>query len=82
MGSDAVFDAGAAARALFAFANDCCASGERGGVRIGRFEIGDGGTKGKLSRMESARVSVDTTEDIETRLLGTPSTICSIARAC
>lgn len=82
LGSDTAIDAGDAACAFFAFPNDCCASGERGGVRIGRLEIGDGGTKGKLSKMESARVSVDTTEDIETRLLGTPSTICSIARAC
>src|SRR5437879_1153128 len=32
-----------------------CASGERGGVRSGRLEIGDGGTKVKLSSIESAR---------------------------
>ena len=31
-------------------------------------EIGEGGTKGKLSRMESARVEVVSTDDIEMRL--------------
>lgn len=41
----------------------CCASGERGGVRIGRSEIGEGGTNGKFSRIESARVDVELTTD-------------------
>lgn len=41
----------------------CWASGERGGVRIGLSEIGDGGTKGKPSRMESARVDVELMTD-------------------
>ncbi len=50
-------------------ANDCCVSGERGGVRMGRLEIGDGGTKGKLSRIESARVDVVITDAIDMRFL-------------
>lgn len=40
----------------------CCASGERGGVRMGLSEIGDGGTKWKPSRIESARVDVVITD--------------------
>jgi hypothetical protein len=36
----------------------CCPSGETGGVRSGLFEIGEGGTKGNDSRMESALVDV------------------------
>jgi len=44
-----------------------CARGDTGGVRIGRSEIGEGGTKGKDSKIESARVEVaDTTEDPDT----------------
>jgi hypothetical protein len=44
-----------------------CASGERGGVRIGRLEMGDGGTKGNDSKMESARVELVMTDESEIR---------------
>ena len=44
-------------------------------------EIGEGGTKGKLSRIESARVEVVMTDDMEMRL---PESVWSSlrARAC
>lgn len=59
----------------------CCARGERGGVRIGLFDIGDGGTKGKLSRIESAFVDADeTTEASDIRLWF--GSISCIARCC
>lgn len=43
---------------------NCWPSGERGGERTGREDIGDGGTKGNDSRMESARVEVVETTDV------------------
>lgn len=47
----------------------CWYRGERGGDRTGREAIGEGGTKGKDSRIESARVEVvDTTEVPDTLL--------------
>lgn len=47
--------------------NACCASGDRGGVRMGLSDIGDGGTKGNPSNIESARVEAAlTTEDRST----------------
>jgi hypothetical protein len=57
--------------------NDCWANGETGGDRIGLSEIGEGGTKGNDSRMESARVDVDSTDEPDT-LLSKP---CACARA-
>ena len=46
--------------------NDCCARGDTGGDRIGRSDIGEGGTNGNDSRMESARVDVaERTEELE-----------------
>jgi hypothetical protein len=49
---------------------DCLDNGETGGDLIGRSDIGEGGTKGNDSRMESARVDVaDKTEDPETLLI-------------
>lgn len=64
------------------FANVCCASGERGGVRMGLFEIGDGGTNGKLSRIESARVDVVITDAIDMRFLFESPLSSWSARAC
>lgn len=62
---------------------DCVAEnrwcrGERGGERTGSDEMGEGGTKGNDSRIESARVEVaETTEQPEIRLRSKPW-----ARAC
>jgi hypothetical protein len=48
-------------------------SGERGGDLAGRFEMGDGGTKGNDSRIESARVDVpDMADDADNFLLCPP----------
>jgi len=52
--------------------NDCCPNGETGGERMGRFEIGEGGTIGNPSRIEYALVEVDITEDASETLLWTP----------
>jgi len=46
---------------------ECCANGETGGDRTGRSEMGEGGTKGKDSRIESA--VAETTEEPEMRRL-------------
>ena len=62
-------------------ANDCWARGERGGERGGRFEIGEGGTKGKLSRIESAPVAVVIIEDIDVRLRSLSARACCCSRA-
>lgn len=52
---------------------DCLPNGETGGDLIGRSEIGEGGTKGNDSRIESARVdAADKTEDPETLLISRP----------
>lgn len=58
----------------------CWPSGECGGDLMGLSDIGDGGTKGKDSRMESARVeAADKTDEFETLLfLSKP---CACARA-
>jgi hypothetical protein len=49
--------------------NDCLARGDTGGVRMGLLEMGDGGTKGNDSRMESAPAEADvSTEDSDTLL--------------
>jgi len=59
----------------------CLASGETGGERIGRSDIGEGGTNGKDSKMESARVEVaETTDDPDT--LRVRSRPWAWARAC
>jgi hypothetical protein len=58
--------------------NDCWANGETGGVRIGLSEIGEGGTKGNDSRIESARVDVEDSTDEPETLLSKP---CACARA-
>ena len=65
------------------FWNVCCvgvavkdwsASGERGGDRMGRFEMGEGGTKGKAPKTESvsetpvAAVATDEDEILRSRL--------------
>lgn len=56
---------------------DCWARGDVGGDRTGLSEIGEGGTKGKDSRIESARVeSADITEELEILRLG-KSTACA-----
>jgi hypothetical protein len=48
---------------------DCCPRGDTGGVLTGLLEIGEGGTNGKDSRIESARVDVpDITEEPESLL--------------
>lgn len=53
--------------------NDCCASGDAGGDLIGRSEMGEGGTKGKDSNIESARVDVaESTEEFEILRLSSP----------
>jgi hypothetical protein len=52
--------------------------GERGGDRAGLSEIGDGGTKGKDSRIESA--VFDIADEPDTRLFFSPP--CACARAC
>jgi len=60
---------------------DCLANGETGGDLIGRSDIGEGGTKGNDSRIESARVDVaDKTDDPETLLISKPC--ASRARPC
>jgi hypothetical protein len=47
--------------------NDCLPRGETGGDLTGLLEMGDGGTKGKDSRIESARVeAAETAEEVET----------------
>ena len=47
----------------------CWYRGERGGDRTGREAMGEGGTNGKDSKIESARVDVvETTEVPDTRL--------------
>jgi len=52
---------------------DCLARGDTGGDRIGLSEMGEGGTKGKDSRIESARVeAADTTEELEILRLRSP----------
>ena len=52
---------------------DCFDNGETGGDLIGRSDIGEGGTKGNDSRIESARVDVaDKTDDPETLLTSKP----------
>ena len=59
-------DAGTSGRAEL---EDCWYRGERGGERTGREAMGDGGTNGKDSKIESARVDVvETTEVPDTRL--------------
>ena len=58
--------------------NACCAKGDRGGVRIGLSEIGDGGTNGKDSKIESALVDVELTTDDRSR----PDSSSSNARRC
>lgn len=45
---------------------DCLPRGDTGGDRIGLSDMGEGGTKGKDSRIESARVeAADMTEELE-----------------
>jgi len=52
---------------------DCLANGETGGDLMGRSDIGEGGTNGNDSRIESARVDVaDKTDDPETLLISKP----------
>jgi len=52
---------------------DCWPRGDTGGDRIGLSDMGDGGTKGKDSRIESARVdAADMTEELEILRLGSP----------
>jgi hypothetical protein len=52
---------------------DCLANGETGGDLMGRSDIGEGGTKGNDSKIESARVdAADKTEDPETLLISKP----------
>jgi len=81
----------AAARALLAnsvFVGDgaaelkvCWPRGDTGGDRIGLSEMGEGGTNGKDSRMESAREAEVMTEESEILRLGrSPPWAC--ARAC
>lgn len=53
-------------------------NGERGGDRIGLSDMGEGGTKGNDSRIESA--VVDIADDPETLLFFSPP--CACARAC
>jgi len=51
--------------------NDCCPRGDTGGDLAGLSEIGDGGTNGKDSRIESARVDVaDIAEELDILLFG------------
>jgi len=46
---------------------DCLPRGDTGGDRIGLSDMGEGGTKGKDSRIESARVdAADRTEELDT----------------
>lgn len=61
--------------------NACCARGERGGVRAGLSEIGDGGTNGKPSRMESARVEAELTTDARESLVSISSMACRCCRS-
>jgi hypothetical protein len=63
-------DLGKSARLRGAGVKDCCASGDTGGVRIGLSEMGEGGTKGKDSRIESALEAADMTEEPEILRLG------------
>lgn len=64
-----------------ALLNECWASGETGGDLIGLSEMGDGGTNGKDSRMESARVEArDTTDEPDT--LRSKPCACACACAC
>jgi len=49
-----------------AVVKDCCPRGDTGGDLVGRSEMGDGGTNGNASRIESARVEVaDRTDEPE-----------------
>lgn len=52
----------------FEFEKACCARGDRGGVRIGLSEMGEGGTNGKDSKIESALVDVELTTDDLSRI--------------
>ena len=54
--------------------------GEWGRDRTGLFEIGDGGTKGKDSRIESAVFEI--ADDPEIRLILSPPCACACACAC